>query len=84
MGKWKIMSYEDWLKVGLLQGWCGPAVCSTHDGLPTTEEEDWGFDQGADPCIHIIRLYEDAEQKAAIEENHSPSIWRATNSGYEI
>jgi hypothetical protein len=59
-------------------------VCSTHDGIPTTEEEDWGFDQGADPCIHIIRLYEDAAQKAAVQENHSPSIWRATNSGYEI
>jgi hypothetical protein len=84
MGKWKIMSYEDWLKVGLLQGWCGPSVCSTHDGVPTSLEEDDAYDDGEDPCIHVLRLYEDAAQKVAVEENHSPSTWRATNSGYKI
>ena len=29
-----------------------------------------------DICIHIIRLYSDAEQKASIERDHSPSQWR--------
>lgn len=78
------MSYEDWLKVGLLQGWVGPSMCVPHDGVPTSAEEDEAYDEGDDPCYHILRLYEDAAQKAAVEENHSPSIWRATNSGYEI
>ena len=84
MAMGRVMTFDEWLQYGLTQGWCGPTVCSIHDGLPTTSEEDWGFDQGADPCIHIVRLYEDAAQKTAVEENHSPSIWRATNSGYEI
>jgi hypothetical protein len=84
MGERKIMSYEDWLKIGLLQGWCGPSVCETHDGVPMSQTEIDAYEDGEDPCVHILRLYEDAEQKAAVEEAHSPSIWRATNSGYEI
>lgn len=78
------MSYEEWLKIGLLQGWCGPSVCETHDGVPMSQTEIDAYEDGEDPCVHILRLYEDAEQKAAVEEAHSPSIWRATNSGYEI
>lgn len=74
------MTYEEWLQVGLTNGWCGPAVCYSHDGLPTTIEED----DDQDSCIHVIRLYEDSEVKSKVEENHSPSIWRATNSGYTV
>jgi hypothetical protein len=65
-------------------GWCGPAVCSTHDGLPTSEPEDAEFEDGGDPCIHVIRLYEDSTHKEAVEANHSPSTWRATNRGIDI
>jgi hypothetical protein len=77
------MQYQDWLKLGIEQNWCGPAVCYTHDGLPTSESEDQEFEEG-DPCIHIIRLYEDDEVKAGVEANHSPSIWRATNQGIDL
>lgn len=70
------LTFDEWLEYGIEQGWCGPAVCYTHDGLPMTFEEEDEFDGGYDPCIHIIRLYEDGEMKKAIEENHSPSIWR--------
>jgi hypothetical protein len=76
--------FEEWLKIGIEKGWCGPAVCETHDGLPLDELELEGFDEGGDPCIHILRLYEDPEHKARIEDNHSPSVWRATNSGIEL
>lgn len=75
-----IMTFEEWLKIGYEQGWCGPDVCETHDGLPMTEAEVEEFEQG-DPCIPIIRLYDSPETKAAVEENHSPSVWRATNQG---
>lgn len=75
--------FSDWLQEGLSNGWCGPAVCYTHDGLPTSAEEDEEFESG-DPCIHIIRLYEDSSVKIGVEENHSPSIWRATNNGYSV
>lgn len=75
------MTFEEWLELGFNNGWVGPEVCITHDGLPTTEEED---EDDGDPCIHVIRLYEDADMKHAVEENHSPSLWRAANRGYNI
>lgn len=76
-------TFDEWLQEGLSNGFVGPAVCYTHDGLPTSAEEDEAFESG-DPCIHILRLYEDAETKACVEENHSPSTWRATNSGFDL
>lgn len=73
------MDFEDWLRIGYRNGWCGPPVCSTHDGTPTAYAEDEEFDDGGDPCIHIIRLYESDEQRTAVEEAHPPSQWRASN-----
>lgn len=70
------LSYDQWLEFGLRQGFIGPPVCSTHDGIPATEEEDFGFDEGGDPCIFVIRPYHSEEHKKNVEENHSPSIWR--------
>lgn len=77
------MTFEEWLEYGFNQGWCGPEVCETHDGLPISEAESAEFEEG-DPCIHIIRLYEDLDVKKAVEENHSASVWRATNRGYTV
>jgi hypothetical protein len=67
--------FNDWLKVGIEKGWCGPAVCYTHDGLPlSAKEEEELWEQ--DPCVHIIRLYQDIDDKKEVEDNHSPSLWR--------
>jgi hypothetical protein len=77
------MTYDEWIALGIINGWTGPAVCYTHDGLPTTQAEDEEFEMG-DPCIHILRLYDDAEVKQAVQENHSPSVWRATNNGIDV
>ena len=74
-------SFEQWAKFGFDQGWVGPPVCETHDGLPLSEAELAEFNE-SDPCVHILRLYEDDEQKAAVEEEHAPSVWRATNQGW--
>jgi len=70
------LTYNQWIAIGIEQGWCGPAVCYTHDGLPMTvpEEEEW--DEGQDPCIHIVRLYDSNETRLGVEYNHSPSNWR--------
>jgi hypothetical protein len=72
-------SFDEWLRYGYNKGWCGPDVCYTHDGLPSTieEENDWE----SEPCIYIIRLYKDLNVKASVEKNHSPSVWRASNQG---
>ena len=76
--------FDEWLQEGLTNGFCGPAICYPHDGLPLTVEEDREFEEGGDPCIQILRLYEDRDIKSSVEENHSPSVWRATNSGFTL
>jgi len=73
------MNFDQWLQYGYKKGWCGPPVCEIHDGLPTTIFEDEELFEGNDPCIHVVRLYEDNEHKQAVEANHTPSIWRASN-----
>lgn len=75
------MSFDEWLRFGFEQGWCGPSVCETHDGLPVSEAEVDAFEDG-DPCVHVVRLYEDEVVKAAVEAYHSPSVWRASNQGW--
>lgn len=74
-------TFEDWLAYGYRQGWCGPPVCDIHDALPTSEAEDQEWDENGEICVHIIRLYADAEEKAGVEANHAPSVWRASNRG---
>ena len=70
------LTLSQWIEIGIQQGWCGPSICYTHDGLPSTEEEESAWDNGDDPCIHILRLYPDKETKEGVEANHSPSNWR--------
>jgi len=69
------MDFHEWIRIGNDNGWCGPVLCYTHDGLPTSQEEDEEFSEG-DPCIHIARFYDSAELKTAVEDNHAPSVWR--------
>ncbi len=66
---------SDWLAEGIKAGWCGPPVCSTHDGIPTTLEEDelW---ETEDPCTFVIRPYASAMERGQVEANHLPSVWR--------
>jgi hypothetical protein len=70
------MTFNEWITYGIEKGWCGPPVCYTHDGLPMSEQEYTEFDEGQDPCTHIVRMYEDIDMKKEIEDNHSPSQWR--------
>ena len=71
-----MMNQAEWLVYGLENGFCGPRVCIFHDGLPTTKSEDDEMDEGNDPCVFLIRMYSDAQERAEIEANHSPSVWR--------
>jgi hypothetical protein len=70
------LTFQEWMTYGIEKGWCGPPVCYTHDGLPMSEQEYAEFDEGQDPCTHVVRLYEDIDMKKDIEDNHSPSQWR--------
>jgi hypothetical protein len=79
-GKMSDMDFDEWLKIGLDAGFCGPVVCETHDGFPMSDE-DWAIADvdGEPPCMHMIRLYSDEEHKKAIESAHSASVWRKPN-----
>lgn len=74
-GLGRTVTFDEWLKIGMQESWVGPPLCSTHDGIPMSlEEEEWAEEN--DGCVTIMRLYEDSLQRLLVEENHSPSIWR--------
>lgn len=75
-------TFEKWAKYGWLKGWCSPPMCATHDGLPTSYQEEEQMFDGDDICIHIIRLYDDAQHASEIVDANSPVQWRATNQGW--
>lgn len=75
------MDMDEWLEYGYKNGYCSPPVCYVHDGLPTSIFEDSELQEG-EPCLHLLRLYEDEDHERAIEANHSPSVWRASNLGW--
>jgi hypothetical protein len=70
------VTFEEWIKIGLEQNWCSVPLCETHDGVPYTKEEEQQWEDGGDPCIHVIRLYDSPEDKTEAEAGHSPSQWR--------
>ena len=59
--------FDEWLAIGKANKWVSGTVCSTHDTIPVTREEDAAFEEG-DPCIHVIRLFECAEDYDAVHE----------------
>ena len=40
-------------------GWCSEIVCNTHEGTPMTDIEEEEWDQGLDPCVHVLRIWGD-------------------------
>lgn len=46
-----------WLTTGIDAGWVSAPVCATHDGVPGTSDEDDEWDDGGDPCQHVVRLW---------------------------
>ena len=70
------LTLEEWMEYGIRQGYCSPPICFTHDGAPTTAEEDAACEEGGDPCLFLVRLYADPEDKNLVEENFSPARWR--------
>lgn len=63
------MDFDTWLAIGREHGFCSPPVCSTHDGQPMSDAELDQWDDGDDPCIHILRLYADEWMMNEVEKN---------------
>lgn len=56
MKEWAKMTFEEWLEYGIKLGYCTPQVCQTHDSVPMTDYEEMQWEEGHDPCIHVVRL----------------------------
>jgi hypothetical protein len=63
------MTFDDWLAIGREHGFCSSSACSTHDGIPMSDRELDMWDDGDDPCIHVLRLYEDEKTMTEVEKN---------------
>lgn len=46
-----------WIELGKGLEWCSDLVCSTHEGVPYTEEEEKEWQEGIDPCAFILRMW---------------------------
>ena len=68
--------YTAWMRHGLAMGWISPPTCYNHDGLGLTELEELQLENGDDPCIWLVRVYEDDEMRRELEESFSPYSWR--------
>jgi len=55
------LTFEEWLTVGIKEGYCSPEYCSTHDAGFMTEAEEQEWDKGNDPCCHVVRLGNQAD-----------------------
>jgi hypothetical protein len=52
------LDFREWIEYGVTNGWVSEPSCFHHDLLPTTEEEDVAMEEGDDPCIHVLRLWD--------------------------
>jgi hypothetical protein len=75
------MNIEEWLKYGWDKGFCTPPVCSAHDGVPTSLDEEEAWESGDEPCVYVVRLYANDERRA-VEANSSVALWRAGERGW--
>ena len=55
------MNREEWITYGVERGYCSFPKCATHDTLPVTPEEAEMLEDGYDPCLIGIRLWEDGQ-----------------------
>jgi hypothetical protein len=53
------MDMSEWYQMGIDNGWVTEQFCMTHDGDPyMTEEEQQEWEDGGDPCAHVIKFIE--------------------------
>lgn len=69
------MTFEQWMRIGIENRWVLPPTCYSHDGVPTSEEEEQQFDQGQDPCINVMRVCEPVYWQD-IYDNTTSMQWR--------
>lgn len=53
-------SFDTWLDEGRARGWISDLSCHTHQGIELTDEEAAEFEEGYDPCVFVLRVWEEA------------------------
>lgn len=53
-----ILDLREWIEYGIAQGWVAEPVCYHHDILPTTKDEYDEIEDGGDPCLNVLRLWD--------------------------
>jgi hypothetical protein len=51
------VEFGAWLRQGIEEGWITEPFCNTHDidpGMGEEEQKEW--DDGFDPCQHVLRI----------------------------
>jgi hypothetical protein len=51
------IEFGEWLNKGIESGWITEPFCNTHEidpGMDEEEQEEW--EQGFDPCQHVVRI----------------------------
>lgn len=51
------VEFWEWVQVGVARKWVSEPVCATHQGLPTTEQENDEWEEGFDPCSLGMRIW---------------------------
>jgi hypothetical protein len=51
------LDFTKWLQDGIDNNWISEPFCYTHDGDPyMTEEEEKEWEEGGDPCAHVVKF----------------------------
>jgi hypothetical protein len=53
-----ILDFQEWIEHGVANGWISEPVCYHHDMLPVTDIEAEQLDEGDDPCLNVIRVWD--------------------------
>lgn len=59
--------FVEWLSAGIKAGYCSHPVCNTHQGPPMSAEEDKAWEDGCDPCVLIVRIYDEPGMRDLVE-----------------
>lgn len=52
------LDFHDWVEYGISNGWIAKPSCYHHDAIPCTYEEELEMEEGGDPCLSVIRVWD--------------------------
>lgn len=53
------IDFAEWMRIGINNKWISEPFCDTHDAGYMTDEEEKEWEEGADPCMPVFRIWEE-------------------------